>query len=167
MLNLTALPVKVADAVFVGAALLHMENPERQEFSLREIEERTLREGLWHGKVGSISAHVSRHCVANSKPDGGAYAILFETRKSMRRLLVPGDPIDSGRVNGKKWPEKEALPPPYRHLVDWAKSRFDGAATGIDVGWLGSLVAARGLGLAFSGGASPDDHVRTLREGWE
>jgi hypothetical protein len=167
MVTTTPKTVKVADAVFVGAALLQLENPERQEFSLQEIQERTVREGLWQGAVGSIAAHISRHCVANSVPDGGAYAVLFETRKSMRRLLLPGDPIDRGRIRGKKWPEKEALPPKYAYLVDWAKQRFSQAAAGMDDGWLGSLISARGIGRALSGGVSPDDHVASLREGWK
>jgi hypothetical protein len=159
--------VKVADAVFVGAALLQLEYPDKREFSLKEIEERVLREELWHGKTGSISAHISRHCVANSVPDGGAYAILFETRKSMRRLLLPGDAIDPGRVRGKKWPEKEALPERYAYLVDWAKERYAAAARDSDSGWLASVLSARGIGRSLRESVNPDSHVRSLREGWE
>lgn len=159
--------VKVADAVFVGAALLHIENPARADFSLQELEERTVREHLWHGNLGSISAHISRHCVANAVPNGGAYAILFETRKSMRRLLLPGDPIDPARLKGKKWPAREALPPKYAHLVEWAQERYESASKNVDLEWLGSLTVARGLGRTMANGASADEYVKSLREDWQ
>lgn len=158
--------VRVADAVFIGAALLQRENPDREDFSLREIEARVVQEGIWKGEVGSISAHISRHCVANSAPNGGSYAVLFETRKSMRRLLLPGDPIHPDRQKGKKWPEKHAIPAQYRFLVDWAVERFETAIPSQKSGWLDGLLSAQGIGSCLSSDVHPDEHVRQLREGW-
>ena len=60
--------VKVADEVWIAAALLQREHPDRDEFSLKEIEERLKRENLAGGVRAGVYPHISVHCVANVRP---------------------------------------------------------------------------------------------------
>jgi AbrB family looped-hinge helix DNA binding protein len=110
--------MRVADAVWVATALLHQENPAKEDFEVKEIVSRTVKENLVGGFRSGLQPHVSWHCVANKKPNGGRYRMLYETARGHRRLLRNGDTSHPDR-NGDIRPDKAELPVACRPLVDW------------------------------------------------
>ncbi len=110
--------MRIADAVWAATALLHQENPGKEDFEVKAIVSRTVTENLVGGFRSGLQPHVSWHCVANKKPNGGRYRMLYETARGHRRLLRIGDSPHPDR-NGDIRPEKSELPAAYRPLVDW------------------------------------------------
>ena len=109
----------IADSVWVATALLHQERPDGLDFSVQEIAEKTLKEGLVNGFRPGLQVHVSKHCVANKSPNPGRYRMLFETSRGRRRLFHHGDPFHPNRYDGKVRPDKDELPREYQKLIDW------------------------------------------------
>lgn len=156
---------KVADEVWIAAALLHREHPDREDFSIAEIVERARKEASALGLRGSVHVHVVQHCVANRRPNPGRYRMLLETGKSRRRLFRPGDPFHPAREGAKTAPAREDIPARYRDLIDWYNRehvRTSASSTRPD-----RLLALRGSGRAVWADERADDYVRRLREGWE
>lgn len=112
-------PIKVANEVWLAAALLTRENPGRPDFSVSEIVQRVIRENLAGEYRPGIQVHASTHCVAGKLPNPARFRMLTETTRSRRRLYRPGDPVHLARVKGKIRPDREELPPDYSDLVDW------------------------------------------------
>lgn len=110
--------MRITDAVWTATALLHRENPKAEDFAVQEIVSRAVREKLVGGYRPGLQAHVSGHCVANKKPNGGRHRMLYETRRGHRRLVRADDPSHPDR-NGEIRPEKSELPAAYQALVDW------------------------------------------------
>lgn len=110
--------VRITDAVWTATALLHRENPTREDFAVQEIVSRAVREKLVGGFRPGLQAHVSGHCVANKRPNGGRHRMLYATTRGHRRLLRIGDPSHPDR-NGDIRPKKAELPTTYQALVDW------------------------------------------------
>ena len=160
-MNILSTEVKISDEVFLATALLHRENPDRPDFSSREIVQRVRAE--FGDSRQSVAAHVSGHCVANVEPDGGRYRILYKTADGNRRLLLAGDDVHPRR-HGKIIPEAEEVPEKYRELIDWAKQRYEEG--GKPKRWLQELLDAPGVGGSRSQ-EEIDEHVRQLREGWD
>jgi hypothetical protein len=165
MKTLSWTSVKVADEVWIAAALLHREHPKKPDFSVDEIVERARRERV-HGTLRpGVYVHVVQHCVANRKPNPGRYRTLFETSPGRRRLFRPGDNYHPEREDSKTVPQSEDIPPEYRDLLDWYHDWCSRAAR---------ITAERDplLGLAGSGkdlwaDEHADEYVHRLREGWE
>jgi hypothetical protein len=167
-----AVDVKVADEVWIAMALLHHENPLRQDFSLAEIVDRASREGLVLPLRPGVYAHASGHSVAN-KPAGANYRMLFETVPGRRRLLRDGDSWDPSR-SGKIVPNREEIPEKYHWLLDWygkwAKAPINSMIRGIGPGTSGlnpgrfdGLLRLRGAWK----GAQFDAYVKRMREDWD
>lgn len=152
---------KVADEVWVATALLHRENPEREDFTPKEIEARAAREQLTPSLRPGVYVHASLHCVANLAPNSARYRMLLETRRGFRRLYRASDPFHPGRAGGKVTPRPEALPERYRELIDWYHGWAGSAATG------DPLLAVAGSGRELWASERADAYVRRLREGWE
>jgi len=157
--------ILVADEVWLAMALLHREQPSRPDFSTREILERAERENLTGRLRPGIRAHVSRHCVANRPPSPDRYRMLYETGEGRRRLFRPGDRYDHRREGSKTLPDREAMPPSYRDLIDWYLTAYVPAVRASQKD--DPILALRGIGKHLSSGEHPDEHVRRLREGWE
>lgn len=178
--------VTCAVEVFLATALLHQEQPSRDEFTIQEIVSRAARENITGEMRQGVSVHASQHCVANKAPNPAKHKMLFATDKHNRRLLLPGDEVHPERT-GKIFPEPGELPQQYLPLLDWAKSRFESArnlakdrslttppissnsiANPMSSGrWLESLFELEGLGKEHWNDVDPDEFVRQLREGWE
>lgn len=159
------LETKVADEVFVVTALLHRENPDREDFTIREIVERAERENLAGELRPGVRVHASLHCVANKAPNPGRYRMLYATGERTRRLLRAGDDVHPERT-GKMWPEAKDVPERYRESIEWAKRRH-GTGGPKAKRWLDGIFALRGMGKALWRGEDPDEYVRKLREDWE
>ncbi len=116
--------IRVADEIWVGTALLHMENPGRKDFSVAEIVERSLRERIGIGFRPGLPLHASKHCVATKSPNPARLRMLFETERGRRRLYRPGDRYHPDRSGGRVRPQKGDLPATHQHLVDWYENVF-------------------------------------------
>src|SRR6185369_13260646 len=73
MAVLAANRLKVADEVWIIAALLQRENPERDDFTVEEIMARAREEKLTDSLRAGFYVHVIQHCVANRPPNPGPY----------------------------------------------------------------------------------------------
>ncbi len=157
--------LKVADEVWIIAALLQRENPKRQDFTVEEIMTRASCEKLTDSLRPGFYVHVIQHCVANRPPNPGPYRMLFETSQGRRRLFRKGDTFHPEREGGKVTPSREDLPARYTNLLDWysvwaSHSVRDAAAQD-------PLLGLRGSGRKLWAGEHADAFVRRLREGWK
>ena len=159
------LAIKVADETFIATALLHRENPDREDFTISEIVERAAKETMVGELRPGVRVHASIHCVANRAPNPGRYRMLYATGDRTRRLLHSSDQVHPKRT-GKIWPEPEDLPPQYRELIDWAKQRY-GKGSPRRERWLEGIFQLRGMGKELWHGEDPDEYVRKLRENWQ
>jgi hypothetical protein len=156
--------LKVADEVWIAAALLHREHPEARDFSVEEIVERAKREALHKPFRRGVYVHVIQHCVANRAPNPGRYRMLYETAPGRRRLFRKGDSYHPDRDGAKITPEREDLPYGYNGLLSWYR---DWASVAISTSQEDPLLALRGSGKDLWADEHADEYVRRLREGWE
>src|SRR5260370_21104737 len=91
MLSSVSTRVKVADEIWVAAALLHREDPKAIDFTVEQIVGRARREGLHKPLRPGVYVHAVQHCVANRPPNPGRYRMLSETVEVRRRLFRVGD----------------------------------------------------------------------------
>lgn len=157
--------LKVADEVWLAAALLHREHPDRADFTVVEIVERARQEGLTPELRPGVYVHAVLHCVANRPPNPGRYRMLLETAPNRRRLYRPGDPADEARRGAKVTPARSAIPPKYHPLLDWYEREYalhGGLRPEAD-----PLLALRGSGRELWADEHADQYVHRLREGWE
>jgi len=157
--------IKLADEVWLAAALLHRENPTREDFTLREIVERTIAESIHEEARRGIYAHVSQHCVANRPPNRGRYRMLYETEKGRRRLFRSGDSYHPEREGGKILPDRDEVPEKYRDLIDWYNTKFKKIPRRDSKE--DPLLGLRGMWKGLWKDENPDDYVRNLRKDWE
>ena len=90
--------IKVADEVWIATALLHRENPKREDFTVAEIVERVRREHMAGELRPSVQVHAYLHCVANRPPNPGRHRMLYATGKNTRRLFRETDDFDPVNV---------------------------------------------------------------------
>jgi len=155
--------IKVADEVWIATALLHKENPEREDFTVAEIVKRARAENASGELRSGVQVHAYLHCVANRPQNPGRYRILYATGKNTRRLFREGDDYDPQRRGGKVTPEN--LPSKYRSLLDWYREKYarqSKTATNTD-----PILGLRGLGKEIWIEEEPDAYVNRLRGGWE
>lgn len=157
--------IRVADEVWIATALLHREQPEREDFTVQEIVERAAKENLGPGLRPGVPVHAYLHCVANRDPKPSGYRMLYATGGSRRRLYRPIDPANPGR-GGKIKPRRDQIPEKYRYLLDWYENEFCQAGSPAPP-TMDPILALRGLGSEIWQDEDPDDYVRRLREGWE
>ena len=157
--------LRVADEVWIAAALLHRERPDMQDFAVQEIVDRVRAEGLHKPIRPGIYVHVVQHCVANRPPNPGRYRMLFETAPGRRRLFRKGDSYHPDREGAKIAPQAEDLPHGYDKLLGWYRD-WSAAATR-EVSTEDPLLALQGSGKRLWADEHADDYVRRLREGWE
>lgn len=165
MRTTVGLSVKVADEVWIATALLHRENPDREEFTVDEIVGRARREAVVEELRPGFRVHALQHCVANRPPAPGRYCMLVETGKMTRRLWRPGDPIHPQRTGAKSVPRKGEIPEKYNALIDWyhhSQPKRGRGRVSAD-----PILRLRGLGKHIWKGVDPDEYVRRLRQGWK
>ena len=161
----SSLQIKVADEVWIAAALLHREHPDRVDFEIEEIVRRATKEAGRRPLRPGVYVHVVQHCVANRPPNPGRYRMLFETVPGRRRLFCNGDNYDPAREGAKIVPAREDIPSEYSALVDWYRDwNQDSIEERIKND---PLLALYGDGKDLWADEKADDYVRRLREGWE
>ena len=161
----TKITVKVADETWIATALLHTENPERPDFTVKDIVARADKERISDVLRPGVRVHAVLHCVANLPPNPGRYRMLFATGKSTRRLFREGDSYHPAREAAKVVPERNETPAQYQYLLDWYFADY--AVRGEQLGPENSILALRGLGRELWADEDADSYVRRLREGWE
>src|SRR5271154_913447 len=115
----TQTELKVADEVWIAAALLHRDHPEAPDFAVAEIVQRALQEGLHKPLRPGVYVHVIQHCVANRPAKPGRYRMLCETNPGRRRRFRKCDSYHPDRENAKITPELEDFPRGYSGLLSW------------------------------------------------
>jgi hypothetical protein len=156
--------LKIADEVWLATDLLHREHPDRADFTISEIVERTRREGLTPALRPGVYLHANLHRVANRPPNPGRYLMLVETGPNRRRLYRLGDPAHAARRGAKTTPARSAIPPRYHPLLDWYAREY-APQRGLEPA-ADPLLALRGSGREFGADEPADRYVRRLREGW-
>ncbi len=118
--------IKVADEIWVAAALLHRQHPGRPDFSVAEIVQRAFDEKLAGGFRPGLQVSAAQHCVASKPPNppSARHRILSATARGRRRLFRPGDPFHPMRAAGKTRPQDSDLPPSHHYLLDWYEKQF-------------------------------------------
>ena len=157
--------VRVADEVWIAAALLHMEQPGREDFAIEEILARVAKENITGELRPGVMVHAYLHCVANRAPNPTGYRMLFATGQNTRRLYRLGDrahPLRKGKIT----PRRDQIPVRYEGLLKWYETEYIKRGPAPQ-GALDSVLALRGLGSEIWQGVDPDEYVRQLREGWE
>jgi hypothetical protein len=155
--------LRVADEVWIAAALLHREHPERQDFSIGEILERARAENIVGPLRPGVETHVRYHCVAGKEPKPAQLRMLSETLEGRRRLYREGDATHPDR-KGKMLPEADEIPERYRYLLDWYRNEY--APPPRDT-WLRGVYEMIGAAQDVFRGVDPDAYVQQLREGWD
>jgi hypothetical protein len=164
MASRTTARVKVADQVWLVAALLHREHADRDDFTIEEIMARARREPVSRPLRPGFHVHVVQHCVANRRPNPGRWRMLVETAPGRRRLYRPGDPTHPARDGARALPEAGQIPVEHRELLAWYRAEY-GRRTPVARG-PDPLLALRGSGRSLWADESIDAYVRRLREGW-
>ena len=157
--------VKVADEVWLVTALLHRENPKREEFSIQEIVDRAVSESIHDEVRPGVYVHALQHCVANRPPNPGRYRMLYATASGRRRLYRSGDDYHPKREGGKIVPQKDDLPEKFRPLIDWYETKFKKPVR--RESRQDPLLGLRGMWKGLWKDEHPDEYVRRLREDWE
>lgn len=155
--------LRVADEVWIAAALLHREHPEREDFTVKEIVERAQKENIAGSLRPGVALHASFHAVANKEAQPAQLRMLYDTGNGRRRLYREGDAANPKR-NGKITPAADAIPAQYRDLLDWYRNEY---ARSPENTWLQGLKDLAGAGRDVFSGVDADEYVRELREGWE
>ncbi len=156
--------IRVADEAWVGLALLHRENPERESFTAREILDRVKSEGATSELRPGVQVHIYLHNVANVEPNSARYRMFWKLADDTYRLVRPGDHAHPSR-RGKTKPERGELPEQYRHLLDWYEQEYcarESAAKEDD----DPILQMRGAGKEIWADTNADDYVRGLRSNW-
>lgn len=160
-----AVRTKVADEVWIVAALLQRDCPERGDFSIEEIIECARKEAGSEPLRPGVYVHIVQHCVANRPPNPGRYRMLYETAPGRRRLFRIGDSYDPAREGAKTTPKREDIPSQYANLLDWYRDWNQDTAE--DRIKNDPLLALRGSGKHIWADEHADEYIRRLREGWE
>jgi hypothetical protein len=156
--------LKVADEVWIAAALLHRERPGSADFSIEEIVERVQRENLYGTLRPGVYVHVVQHCVANRPPNPGRYRILYETTAGRRRLFRKGDAEHPDRRDAKSTPAASDLPNGYAGLLRWYEE-WCALATN-HAAENDPLLSLAGSGRKLWAEEHADGYVDRLRAGW-
>jgi len=153
----------IADAVWVGMALLHYRRPAQDSFPKQEIVDSVLAHALTKADIKSIKQHVNQHCVANCKPQPNRSRMLYATSETHRRLFFDGDRYDPARQGSPTHPEWVSLPAEYAHLREWYESfRLNHPAPVAD----DPLLALIGAGSDIWKHEHADEYVANLRSNW-
>lgn len=164
------LDLTVADAVWVGVALLHRRFDKRSQFSVDEIVESVVSNHLTDRALKTIKEHVRWHCVANRPARPNRSCMLYATRDpgdpgdTHRRIVLDCDVprIHPDRRGAPTHPAWEKLPKQYADLRDWYEiERKKGSEQRID-----PLLALAGTGRGMFGDQGADAYVHSLRDGW-
>jgi len=155
----------VADAVWIGTAMIHHQTQGSGPFATEDIVDFVQARHLTRGAFKSIWQHVNQHCVANRKPQPNRACMLTATGHGNRRLFRDGDRIDPERMGGRTHPDWDKVPAKYAYLRQWYETVWNKPSEPSQTA--DPLLDLAGTGAGMWGTGSADDYVASLRTGWE
>ncbi len=150
--------MKVADAVWVATALLHIQNPDNNHvgFTTEQIAKDVEYLRLTRATRSSIWQHVNQHCVANREPNPNRTRMLYALGKGNRRLFREGvDDFKPARAGSPTYPTWSELPNDFQHLRRWYEEEWNPSPDPLT-----ALAGTWTFGNA-------EEYLRELREGWD
>ncbi|HLK17664.1 MAG TPA: hypothetical protein VKT81_01875 [Bryobacteraceae bacterium] len=154
----------VADEAWIGLALLHREQEDRESFTAKEILDRVKAERATPELRPGVQAHIYLHNVANLEPNSARYRMFYRLAADRFRLYRPGDQTHPSR-KGKTKPSREELPAKYHYLLDWYEQVFATKDTAMNE-QDDPILQMRGVGKEIWAGTDADEYVRDLRSNW-
>jgi len=107
------------NAVWIALATLHKENTHRDAFQAKEIANKIKELDIQSASDGTVSTHISSHCVANKPAQPDTHRKIVRVRQGWYRLFVEGDYYDDARKKGQILPLPEMMPKKFHNLLDW------------------------------------------------
>jgi len=150
----------VAEAVWMGTALLHDKRGAQNAFTVDEIVESVLAHKLSDAPAETIKQHAKQHCVANLPPRPNRSRMLYMTSGSHRRLFRDGDLFDEQRQGAPTHPAWEKVSARVR---EWYETVWNSPSALIAND---PLLNAIGTGKGMFGDQGADAYVNSLRDGW-
>ena len=163
-MNKSQRPIRVADEVWLGLALLQHEHPERDSFSATEIRDRVKVEGANPVLRPGIQPHIYLHNVANLEPNSASYRMFYKSTDDTYRLFRPTDAAHPAR-KGKMIPERDELPAKYHYLLDWYENEYSSKQSVVKEKD-DPILQMWGVGKEIWADTNADDYVRDLRSNW-
>ena len=117
--------MSTAIATWLATALLHTENKNMESFQAKEIFQKIRDEDLIQTKDNTLMAHITVHCVANTKPWPNIHRKLYRVSSGRYRLYKDGDDYHPSREGGQSAPSADEVPAKYRHLIEWYHSEYN------------------------------------------
>jgi hypothetical protein len=162
---------RLTDRIWIAAALLHQELPNREDFSKDEVRRKLDESSLTTPEERkSVNPHLDQHMVVNHSPSTTTkYRMLFETNSGNLRLYRPGDHVDSGRQSHrspKYVPRRDQIPAAYHALIDWYEKWCKESKTrDAPINWEDDpLIRLIGSGKHIWADEHADEYVERLRE---
>jgi len=156
--------ILAADEVWVGLALLHVEHPDKESFTAREILDRVRSEHATPELRPGLQAHIYLHNVANLEPNSARYRMFYRLAGDTYRLFRAGDHAHPAR-RGKSKPKREELPEKYHYLLDWYEQTYSGKEKQMKEED-DPILQMRGVGKEIWADTNADEYVRGLRANW-
>ncbi len=156
--------ILAADEVWVGLALLHVEHPDKESFTAREILDRVRSEHAAPELRPGLQAHIYLHNVANLEPNSARYRMFYRLAGDTYRLFRAGDHAHPAR-RGKSLPKREELPEKYHYLLEWYEQTYSGKEKQMKEED-DPILQMRGVGKEIWADTNADEYVRGLRANW-
>jgi|SRR5579871_5795104 len=155
--------ILVADEAWLGLALLHVEHPERESFSAKEILGRIKSEHATSELRPGVQVHIYLHNVANVAPNSAKHRMFWKLGDDTYRLFRPGDFAQSR--NGKVKPRREEFPQRFHYLLDWYDREYSKKSS-MTRDEDDPILSMRGAGKEVWSDVDADEYVRSLRSNW-
>ena len=121
------LPTKIstAIAVWLATTMLHQKNKDRDSFQAKEIFQKIRNENLIQTRDNTLMAHITVHCVANTKPWPSTHRKLYRVSAGRYRLYKDTDDCHPSREGGQSAPSADEVPRNHRELVEWYYKEYN------------------------------------------
>ncbi len=113
------------NAVWIATTLLQQTHKDRDAFQPREIFKKMRELKLVQTADVTLLAHISTHCVANTKAVPATHRKLFRVSPGWYRLYKNGDECDPTREGGISAPPPNEIPAKYRNLIEWYNQKYN------------------------------------------
>jgi len=113
------------NAVWIATTLLQQTHKDKDAFQPREIFKKMRELKLVQTVDVTILAHISTHCVANTKAVPATHRKLFRVSPGWYRLYKDGDEYHPTREGGISAPPPNEIPTKYRNLIEWYNQKYN------------------------------------------
>ena len=158
--------IRVADEIWIAAASLHRDHPDRADFTIGEIMARAESANV----TGVKPLRPESRCMPTftALPTGlriqAGIACSSKRRMGAAACSRSGDPCHPLRAAGKDMPKRHEIPSGFRDLIDWYVGEYAGGASDDPED---PVLSLRGLGAEIWADEDADAYVRRQRSGWQ